>query len=90
MPGFGPGEIKFPVKRIDRNNNVLLAAARGEWFPSVTFAGVGFRDHLRMAMMKLTVNEWEAVFKRRRLAVTRRGRALRINVCGRAYRYQVP
>ncbi|MEU7603083.1 hypothetical protein AB0B78_06245 [Streptomyces sp. NPDC040724] len=90
VPGFGQIEMKFPIKIIDRDQSVLLSAAWGEQFPSVTFAGVGFRYYLRMAMMKLTVNdEWEAVFKRRRLAVTRRGRALRINICGRDYRYQV-
>ncbi|MGW5847048.1 hypothetical protein ACWFQ8_03610 [Streptomyces sp. NPDC055254] len=89
VPGFGHIELNFPVKRIDREANILLAAAWGERFPSVTFAGMGFRNHLRMVGMKLTVNEWEATFKRRHLAVTRRGRALRIKVCGREYRYQV-
>lgn len=89
VPGFGPIEMKFPIKIIDSNNSVYLSAAWGEAFPSVTFAGVGFRSYLRMALMKMTVNEWEAVLKRRRLAVTRRGRALRINVGGRDYRYQV-
>ncbi|MFD9307496.1 hypothetical protein ACFWCB_33290 [Streptomyces sp. NPDC060048] len=89
VPGFGAVELKFPLECVDRNINLLLGAAWGESFPSVTFIGIGFRDYLRMAEMQLNVNEWPAVFKRRRLAVTRRGRALRINVYGRDYRYQV-
>ncbi|MEV6956404.1 hypothetical protein [Streptomyces sp. NPDC051183] len=89
VPGFGPIELQFPIKRIDRQNNLLLTSAWGERFPSVVLAGGGFRNHVEMHMLELTVNEWPAVFKRRRLALTRRGRALRINVCGRDYRYQV-
>ena len=66
-----------------------MGAAWGEKFPTVTFTSVGFRNYLRMAAMQLNVNEWPALFRRRRLALTRSGRALRINVCGRDYRYQV-
>ncbi|MFD3539760.1 hypothetical protein ACFWUQ_09705 [Streptomyces sp. NPDC058662] len=89
VPGFGPIEMRFPIKYTERVHGILLSAAWGERFPTITFAGVGFRYHLRMAMMELTVNEYPAVFKRSRLALTRSGRALRINVCGRDYRYQV-
>ncbi|MEV7525049.1 hypothetical protein [Streptomyces sp. NPDC091371] len=89
VPGFGAVELKFPLERVDREQNLLLGAAWGENFPSVTYIAIGFRNYLRMAEMQLNVNEWPAVFKRRRMALTRRGRALRINVYGRDYTYQV-
>ncbi|MEU7724824.1 hypothetical protein AB0B78_06235 [Streptomyces sp. NPDC040724] len=88
VQGFGPIELKFPLERVDRHANLLVGAAWGENIPTVTFIAIGFRNYLRMAEMQLNVNEWPALFKRRRLALTRRGRALRINVCGRDYRYQ--
>ncbi|MBT2446017.1 hypothetical protein J7F03_02720 [Streptomyces sp. ISL-43] len=89
VPGFGSIELKFPMQRVDRDANLLLGAAWGENFPAVTYISIGFRNYLRMADMQLNVNEWPALFKRRRLALTRRGRALHINVWGRDYRYQV-
>ncbi|MCX4529954.1 MULTISPECIES: hypothetical protein [unclassified Streptomyces] len=51
------------------------------------FRGNAFRGRPRLADMDLHADGWNAKVKRRSLAVSPHGRALRIEVAGRSYRY---
>ncbi|MFD3696990.1 hypothetical protein ACFWUZ_12690 [Streptomyces sp. NPDC058646] len=88
VPGFGPVELTSPAET-DAQREGLGAWVSGQAVPPMTFWGYGFRNLPRLAQMTLTVDGWTGKVKRRHLAVTPHGRALRIEVAGRAYRYRV-
>ncbi|MEU7603084.1 hypothetical protein AB0B78_06250 [Streptomyces sp. NPDC040724] len=86
--GFGPVSLAFPVNQ-DRSGNSGHTAVSGPGLPYVLFSGVPFRVSPRMGNMELSVDGRSAKLSRRHLAVTKRGRGLRIRIDGRDYRYQV-
>ncbi|CAL9447119.1 hypothetical protein SUDANB176_02364 [Streptomyces sp. enrichment culture] len=67
----------------------LTARVSGGSVPPMFFRGTGFRGLPRMAGTTLTADGHKGELRRRHLAVTRQGRALRIRLAGRSYRYRV-
>ncbi|MGW2013894.1 hypothetical protein [Streptomyces sp. NPDC001927] len=88
VAGFGTVELSTPAEE-EFARDLVGAWVSGRGIPPMSFLGVEFRDRPRLADMTLTVDGWSGKLKRRHLAVTPRGRALRIEVAGRSYRYQV-
>ncbi|MGY0058525.1 hypothetical protein ACWY4P_18565 [Streptomyces sp. LZ34] len=88
VPGFGPVELACPAEE-DLARDTVAAWVSGHGIPPVSFAGIEFRDRPRLARMTLTADGWTGKLNRRHLAVTARGRALRIGVAERSYRYRV-
>ncbi|WP_405706401.1 hypothetical protein OG264_04170 [Streptomyces xanthophaeus] len=88
VPGLGPVELTSPAET-DAQREELGAWVSGHGIPPMTFWGYGFRELPRLARISLTADGWTGKVKRRHLAVTARGRALRIEIAGRSYRYQV-
>lgn len=88
VPGFGTVELSTPAEE-NLAQDLVGAWVSGRGIPPMSFLGIDFRDRPRMADMTLTIDGWSGSFKRRHLAVTPRGRALRIGIAGRSYRYQV-
>ncbi|MGX1311949.1 hypothetical protein RKD24_002068 [Streptomyces calvus] len=88
LPGLGAVELVCPAEEhIERES--LVAWVSGPVVPPMSFTGIAFRGLPRMAGMQLTADGWTARLRRRHLAVTERGRALRIELAGRSYRYRV-
>ncbi|MFK4271854.1 hypothetical protein [Streptomyces milbemycinicus] len=88
VPGYGPVELVCPAEE-DLLRETVTAWVSGHGIPPMSFTGIEFRDLPRMAMMTLTADAWTGKLARRHLAVTARGRALRIAIAERSYRYQV-
>ncbi|MFF9216327.1 hypothetical protein [Streptomyces viridosporus] len=88
LPGFGTVELVCPVEA-RLSGDGLSARVSGGAIPPMVLRGIGFRGLPRMARMRLTADGHTAGPRRRHLAVTRRGRALRIDLAGRSYRYRV-
>ncbi|MEU0397357.1 hypothetical protein ABZ208_32215 [Streptomyces sp. NPDC006208] len=88
IPGSGPVELMSPAEE-DLNEETVSAWVSGHGIPPMCFLGIDFRNQPRLAGMTLTADGWAGKLKRRHLAVTARGRALRIDIAGRSYRYQV-
>ncbi|MEU9706001.1 hypothetical protein [Streptomyces sp. NPDC047981] len=88
VAGFGTVELSTPAEE-NLHQDLVGAWVSGRGIPPMSFLGVEFRDRPRMAGMTLTVDGWSGSLRRRHLAAGPRGRALRIDVAGRSYRYQV-
>ncbi|MEW2073946.1 hypothetical protein ACH4FA_08080 [Streptomyces sp. NPDC017966] len=88
LPGLGAVELVYPLE-VRASGDDLTARVSGEAIAPMVFRGVGFRGRPRMAHMKLGADGHTAKLRRRHLAVTRQGRALRIELAGRSYRYRV-
>ncbi|MFG2999298.1 hypothetical protein [Streptomyces sp. NPDC048340] len=88
VSGLGPVSLAFPVNQ-DRSGNSGHTAVSGAGLPYVLFSGVPFRVYPRMGNMELSVDGRPARLSRRHLALTKRGRSLRIRIDGRDYRYRV-
>ncbi|MBC2874237.1 MULTISPECIES: hypothetical protein [Streptomyces] len=87
VPGSGPVELVCPAEE-DLTRETLTTWVSGRGIPPMSFTGVGFRGRPRLARMELTADGWAARSRRRHFAVSAGGRALRIEVAGRAYRYR--
>ncbi|MDX3225610.1 hypothetical protein [Streptomyces sp. ME19-01-6] len=88
VPGSGPVELACPAEE-DLAQDTIAAWVSGHGTPPMSFVGIDFRDRPRLARMTLTADGWTGRLTRRHLAVTARGRALRIEIAERSYRYQV-
>lgn len=88
LPGFGTVELAYPLD-VGVSGDDLTARVSGEAIAPMVFRGIGFRGRPRMAHMKLGADGHQAELRRRHLAVTQQGRALRIRLFGRSYRYRV-
>ncbi|MFE9770572.1 hypothetical protein ACFYOV_02595 [Streptomyces sp. NPDC005931] len=88
VPGAGQVELLCPADE-DRSHDLLITRVSGRAVPPMSFGGIAFRGLPRMARMRLVADGHTADLGRRHLAVTRQGRALRIAVAGRSYRYRV-
>ncbi|MFJ3722040.1 hypothetical protein ACIPYQ_05635 [Streptomyces sp. NPDC090045] len=88
VSGLGPISLAFPVNR-DMGGFSGHTTVSGVGLPHVLFSGVPFRGYPRMAGIELSVDGRPARVSRRHLGLTKRGRALRIRIDGRDYRYQV-
>ncbi|MGW3569786.1 hypothetical protein ACWDSL_38995 [Streptomyces sp. NPDC000941] len=88
VPGFGPVELACPAEE-DLSRETVTAWLSGHGVPPMSFTGIEFRDLPRLARTTLTADGWTGRLRRRHLAVTARGRALRIEIAERSYRYQV-
>lgn len=86
VDGFDPVELRYPVESL-YDDTYYAAEVVGQGIPSMLFRGNAFRGRPRLADMDLHTDGWDAKVKRRSLAVTPHGRALRIEVAGRSYRY---
>ncbi|MGE7391726.1 hypothetical protein ACQKM2_40260 [Streptomyces sp. NPDC004126] len=86
VDGFDPVELRYPVESL-YDGTYYASEVVGQGIPSMVFRGIEYGGRPRLAKMELQTDGWEAKVKRRSLAVSRHGRALRIDVAGRSYRY---
>lgn len=88
LPGIGVVRLTCP-REAWHSGEKQTARVTGEAIPPMVFRGVRFRGLPRMAHMRLGVGVDTCRPRRRHLAVGRSARALRIDLAGRSYRYQV-
>ncbi|MEU7468037.1 hypothetical protein AB0A94_05625 [Streptomyces sp. NPDC044984] len=88
LPGIGAVELTCPKEAWYSSSDQTVRVSGGA-VPSMVFRGIGFRGLPRMARVKLTADAHQGRLHRRHLAVTRRGRALHVDLAGRSYRYRV-
>ncbi|WP_380790255.1 hypothetical protein ACFE3N_04690 [Streptomyces albidoflavus] len=87
---LGTVELVVPALEVvpvgDRDTNA--AAVTGESVPPSSFTGLAYGGRPRLARGRLHVAGQEAALSRNAWRTSRGGRALRIRVVGREYRYQ--
>ncbi|WP_217140653.1 hypothetical protein [Streptomyces sp. AC627_RSS907] len=81
---FGRIEVTYPAKRL---GDVHVTEAKGDAIPAVSFSGWAYGRKPSFHLGKLSAGEDRIRLKRNRWAQTRAGRALRMQVAGREYRY---
>ncbi|MFJ3984086.1 hypothetical protein [Streptomyces fungicidicus] len=81
---FGRIEVVYPVKR---HGDRHVAEVSGDALPATSFTGWAYGRKPSLLMGQLSVGGAGIRLKRNRWAQTRAGRALRMQVAGREYRY---
>ncbi|AXQ57971.1 hypothetical protein [Streptomyces koyangensis] len=87
---LGTVELVMPALEVVpvRDRDTDGAAVTGESVPPSSFTGLGYGGRPRLARARLQVAGQEAELSRNAWRAGREGRALRIRVVGREYRYQ--
>ncbi|MGF0165821.1 hypothetical protein OH717_04825 [Streptomyces albidoflavus] len=87
---LGTVELVVPALEVVpvRDRDTEGAAVTGEGVPPSSFTGLGYGGRPRLARARLQVAGQEAELSRNAWRAGREGRALRIRVVGREYRYQ--
>ncbi|MGA5004413.1 hypothetical protein ACPCDX_05350 [Streptomyces koyangensis] len=87
---LGTVELVVPALEVVpvRDRDTDGAAVTGESVPPSSFTGLGYGGRPRLARARLQVAGQEAELSRNAWRAGREGRALRVRVVGREYRYQ--
>ncbi|WP_306328383.1 hypothetical protein [Streptomyces venezuelae] len=87
IPGLGPVELRYG-NAVGRGDDFAQFSVVGERLPQGVFSGIRFGRMPLPARAGLRVGEHTGSLSRRRSGVSRDGRALRVGLAGRAYRYR--
>lgn len=87
VDGIGGIQLVYPAEHSDYPAEYCEVAVGGEGFPFITFLGLRYLRRPLLARSELRVDWDPADLSRNVWWPGRRGRALRIHVKGRAYRY---
>ncbi|MDN3025019.1 hypothetical protein [Streptomyces sp. S.PB5] len=81
---FGRIEVVYPARRLGERH---VTEAGGDFVPAASFVGWAYGRKPSLHLAKLSVGGAGVRLRRNRWARTRAGRALRMEVSGREYRY---
>ncbi|MCX4983165.1 hypothetical protein [Streptomyces sp. NBC_00572] len=87
IPGLGSVELRFG-NAVGRGDSFAQFSVVGERVPQGVFSGIRFGRAPLPSRARLQVGEHTGTLSRRRSGLSRDGRALRIGLAGRAYRYR--
>ncbi|MDX2559640.1 hypothetical protein PV371_08265 [Streptomyces sp. TX20-6-3] len=87
IPGLGFVELRYG-NAVGRGDSFAQFSVAGERLPQGVFSGIRFGRAPLPARARFQVGEHTGTLSRRRSGLSRDGRALRIGLAGRAYRYR--
>ncbi|QES13221.1 hypothetical protein DEJ45_12955 [Streptomyces venezuelae] len=87
IPGLGSVELRYG-NAVGRGDSFAQFSVTGERLPQGVFSGIRFGRAPLPARARVRVGEHAGTLSRRRSGLSRDGRALRVGLAGRAYRYR--
>ncbi|MFI9116518.1 hypothetical protein [Streptomyces venezuelae] len=87
IPGLGSVELRYG-NAVGRGDSFAQFSVTGERLPQGVFSGIRFGRAPLPARARVRVGEHTGTLSRRRSGLSRDGRALRVGLAGRAYRYR--